>query len=119
MPFPPIKARGNPRYLANMVQLNPEDEHLRDSVVNTLFGTTLLFDDLDAATDYRSSLIAKDTKPPIIFTVTGDKIAANGVLDPRGGRKPPRLEYIFGEQLPSASGDFDKLQAGEDIRVVT
>ena len=113
IPYAEIEAPGNPRHLVNMVQLDPEHEHYRDTIFHSVFGVSLVFDDIDHATEYRRKLVAKGHRPPVIFTTTGDRIAANGVLDPRGGRKPNELKFIFGEQNPCNTAEYTKIKSGE------
>jgi hypothetical protein len=73
---------GNPRYLVNLVQLPPQQEHLRDTLVFGVFGTSLLLDDLASALALRKSLLSKNRKPPPMWTLEGDRVPANGVMSP-------------------------------------
>eukprot|EP00607_Mallomonas_marina_P000488 CAMPEP_0182440984 /NCGR_PEP_ID=MMETSP1167-20130531/87419_1 /TAXON_ID=2988 /ORGANISM="Mallomonas Sp, Strain CCMP3275" /LENGTH=145 /DNA_ID=CAMNT_0024635105 /DNA_START=829 /DNA_END=1266 /DNA_ORIENTATION=+ len=47
----------------------------------------------------------------------GNKVASDGVLDPRkgAGRKPEQLEFIFGQQSPSNSDEYHHVQTDLSI----
>ena len=82
-----------------MLQLKPEYEYLRDTLFFNIFSTSILFDDMNAALDYRKYLVQNEIRPPSMFTLQGTKLTSQAVLDPGpGGTKPDRLDYVFGEQ---------------------
>jgi hypothetical protein len=97
-----------------MLKLTQENEELRDTLFHSIFRGTLVFDDIRSAVDYKKSLIAQQKGPPPIFTMEGDKLTADGMMNPKKGqgKLPDRLEYIFGQQRPDSSEEFKRLEAG-------
>jgi len=110
-----VRPSGNPRYMVNLIQLNSEYEHLRDSVFFAVFGRSLLFDDMESASEYRTFLVRKGAYPPPIFSLSGEKFLSQGVLDPKAGKIPKELQFVFGEQDPTRSADYHTLQLEADM----
>jgi len=106
---------GNPRYMVNMIQLNSEFEYLRDSVFFALFNKALLFDDMESASEYRKALVDKGIHPPPIYSLSGERFSSQGVLDPKAGKLPKELQFVFGEQDPTRSADYYTLQLEVDM----
>jgi hypothetical protein len=93
-----ITPPGNPRYLVNLVQLNRDQEYLRDTLLYNNFQRSLLFDDLESAMAYRAYLVRINISPPLIFTMEGERISARAVLNPSpSGKCPADMDFIFGE----------------------
>lgn len=95
-----------------MLQLDPKNEELRDTLFYHIFKNSLLFDDLDSGMKYRRTLIKERKRPPAIFTVDGNKIGVDAVLDPKKGKKPDDLRHIFGMQPAGKSIVFTNLLTG-------
>lgn len=102
--------RGNPRHMVNLIQLDSEMEHLRDTVFWAIYGYSILFNDFESAVDYRKQIVGKGGTSPPIYTMTGHCIQSTGILDPKGSAMPADLPYIFGEQDPVRSADYNILQ---------
>ena len=82
----------------NLIQLDPNNEDLRETVFWSMFRNSLLFDNLDTAANYRVQLVALRKSPPNMYTLTGEKIDSNGILVPgNAGRMPLNLPYVFGQ----------------------
>lgn len=95
-----------------MLQLDPKNEELRDTLFYHIFKNSMLFDDLDSGMKYRRTLIKERKRPPAIFTVDGNKIGIDAVLDPKKGKKPDDLRNILGMQPPGKSMVFSNLLTG-------
>lgn len=85
-----------------MIQLEPHDEHLRDTVFYKIFGNTLLFDSMETAQAHRLSQIARNQNSPTMYTRDGNCLPSDGSMDPTVGRNrmPHHFNYVFGEQPP-------------------
>lgn len=97
---PPEMARiapGNPQYLVNIIRLKREDEYLRDSLFHAIFGTSILFDDMNSAGSYRRHCIENGINCSTLYTRDGGRIGAEGLMDP-GDRIPESFSFVFGEQ---------------------
>jgi hypothetical protein len=105
-----IKPRGNPRYMVNLIQLDSEMEHLRDTVFHAIYGHSILFDDFESALEYRKHIVERGKSPPPIYTLSGQCILSKGILDPKGNQMPADLPYILGEQDPVRSAGYSILQ---------
>eukprot|EP01039_Chlorochromonas_danica_P002706 gene2706-2956_t len=102
LPLPSVQingepAPGNPQYLVNVLRLDTEREGLRDTIFNAIFGISILFDTLHAASQYRKYCIEKKVACGTLYSRRGDKIDAHGLMDPRD-RVPQHMNYVFGEQ---------------------
>ncbi len=54
---------------------------------------------MNTALEYREYLVRNGIPPPPLYTLNGEKIPSQSILDPgQGARLPERLEFIFGEQ---------------------
>ena len=104
LPLPKIDHRGNPRYLVNLIQLDAETEHLRDTLFYAIFDRALLFDDQESALAYQKKVIAEKKRPPTIMTMQGDKFLPDGLLNPQS-KMPERVPFVFGEQPPDGRTD--------------
>lgn len=100
-----------------MLQLDAKNEGLRDSLFFQIFKNAILFDDLDSAMEYRRAVIHRDSQPPNLYTVCGQKVGTDGVLDPNKGRRPANLKNVFGMQPPSKSSVYVNLVAGTLINI--
>lgn len=97
----------------NLIEIQEQMEYLRDTIFYSFFGKSILFDDMESATEYRSSLVERGISPPIIYTMAGERILNSGILDPsKRGRLPSRLDYVFGQQSSTDSKEFKSLHAG-------
>ena len=99
----------------NLIQLDPKNEHLRDSLFYHIFKRTLLFDDMDTALAYRRSQISQDKQPPKIYTLAGKKVGTDGILDPGAERRQDsrNLKFVFGMQPPTKSSVYINLLTGK------
>jgi hypothetical protein len=71
---------------------------LRDSLFFNIFGNAILFDNFEHGLAYRKYLVKTRQKPPTIYTLSGEKIGSNALMDPSpAARKPSQLEFVFGE----------------------
>ncbi len=88
----------------NLIQLKDEDEHLRDSLFWNIHKKDLLFDDHKTGYAYHTRLVNDKSRPPVpnIYIRTGERILANGALDPTPGRGtlPKSLPFVYGD-VPS------------------
>jgi chromosome segregation ATPase len=96
LPLPQINHEGNPRYLVNIIQLDPEHEYLRDTLFFAIFDRTLLFDTAESALSYQKKMIDSKQRPPTIVTMEGDKFSPDGMLNP-SAKMPRKLPFVFGE----------------------
>ena len=115
LPLPALKdVKGAPRYLVNLIKLRPNDEYLRDTVFWSIFRDSLLFDTIEAASEYRSKLIRNNRRPPQCVSVSGDILAADGLMDPKSKLNTARaLKFEFGEIPGTEMKDY--ITAKEDI----
>jgi hypothetical protein len=99
----------------NLLQLNPDLEYLRDTLFYQFLGNALIFDDLDSATNYRRSLVARNQPVPLIITMDGIKLAKDGVLNSAAGAGtlPSNLDFVFGSQSFSTTDEYQRIEAGE------
>lgn len=108
--------------MVNLIQLDSEVEHLRDTIFWAIFGNSILFDDFESAVEYRKHVVERGNTPRPIYTTTGHRILSKGILDPKGSAMPADLPYIFGEQDPVRSADYGILQKEvsilHDLRVM-
>ncbi len=82
----------------NILVLEPDYEYLRDTLFYNIFGNAIMFDNFKDALEYRKTLVKANQRPPTLFTLAGEKISQNAVLDPSGNaRLPNHLEYVYGE----------------------
>ena len=87
-----------------MIQLIPEQEHLRDTLFYAIFGESILMDTVETALAYRRDIMKKSNgmqRVPTIYCRTGDVISNVGSLDPSkklSNRRAP-LAFVFG-QMP-------------------
>ena len=68
-----------------MIQLKPDQEHLRDSVFFSVFRDKIVFDTMESAMAYRSDIIGHSggmRRIPTIYCRSGEIIAADGLQDP-------------------------------------
>jgi hypothetical protein len=106
---------GNPRMMINLLQLTPENEELRDTLFWNIFSSSILFDNLSAALDYRREIVKAGLPIPFIYTVNGDRLDGTAMLSPvhtgstssASSSSSPisetQLSYIFGEQILTGS----------------
>jgi hypothetical protein len=99
-----------------MIQLEPSNESMRDTLFYAIFRDSILFDNIETASYYRRALL-KSTgglrNPPTIFCRSGDRINSEGIMDPKRV-KSRRTEsaYVFG-QLPNLNrAEFKGLEDG-------
>ena len=104
-----VRPSGNPRLMVNMIQLDQDFEHLRDTVFYSIYGKALLFDSLDDAAEYRKYLVQQRIPPPMMYSISGERFTSQGILDPRQGKMPKELPFIYGEQNPARSSDYSFL----------
>jgi len=109
LPLPKINHGGNPRYLVNIIQLDTEMEHMRDTLFYAIFDRALLFDDQDSALAYQKKIISEKKRPPTIMTMQGDKFLPDGLLNPQS-KMPERVPFVFGEQPPDGRTDCQSFE---------
>ena len=86
-------------YQVNIIQLEPANEHLRDTIFFNIFRNSILFDELHDALEYRRYLVRNKIPPPKMYTLGGDVLDATAVLDPNPTSKlPVQQTFVFGEQ---------------------
>ena len=112
---------GRPEYLVNLVSLDKENEHLRDTLFWSIFKKSLLFDDLPSGSAYRDGEIRKGRSAPAIFTRKGEMIRSDGLMDPSNkvnlnASDQRRGGFVFGAQPASATEDF--IHAEEDVKAI-
>ena len=97
-----------------MIQLDPEKEYLRESLFSAVFGTSLLFDDLESAMAFREQRKQTAGRVASLFTRDGNRIGGEGILDPSAGRgvRPKTLSFIFGAQPPNNTEETRRLVSG-------
>ena len=105
LPLPKISGSGNPRYVVNMIQLEKENEYLRDKLFFSIFDRTLLFDDRESALAYQKKMFDLGQRPPTLLTMKGDKFRGDGLFDPSlQVLKEPQV--MFGEQPYQKREDY-------------
>lgn len=100
LPLPQIRnsPSGNPQYLVNLIELNDDNESLRDTVFYNIFRDAILFDTLADGVEYRSLCVRQRRNCPTIYTRDGGFISSSGLLDPTAKLDPSKeLEFMFGE----------------------
>jgi hypothetical protein len=90
----------------NLLRLDAEREELRDTIFYSLFSSSILFDSLPDATAYRKHCIERNQPCAVLYTRTGEKLDAHGLLDPRDRPSERSLEYVFGEQPVQHTREF-------------
>ena len=88
---------GNPRYMINILQLSPENEHLRDTLFWDLLRNTILIDDFPSAIKYRREFIRENRSPPSIYTMNGDRLDSTAVFLPSTPFNEGTLSFVFGQ----------------------
>lgn len=102
---------GNPKLLVNLIQLDQDNEDLRESIFYSIFENSLLFDDNISAKAYRDWFLQHGRgSMPDIFTKEGVKFDRRGIIWRRNVDDPTELQYIFGEQNPVDSSEFRNLK---------
>ena len=105
---------GNPEYFINMIKLDEEMEHLRDTIFYRIFQKSLLFDTFDTAIEYRNLLVKSKRQAPPLYTRTGERIQADGIFNPgKGNRLPDKLNAQFGAQPDYSYEEFQSIQSGK------
>ncbi len=90
----------------NLIQLKPDHEHLRDTIFWDIFRNTLIFQDENAALAFRETQLKRNLTVPVIYTLTGRRIAS-GFYDPDAEEEQHFRRYnacIYGqlvEPIPS------------------
>ena len=106
-----------------MLTLDPQHEHLRESLFWKMYGKTLLFRDIETANAYGKKLADKHESPPSMYSENHDRILSDGILDPTYGRsdsgKQISLRCVYGMQKPTTTALYQNLEAGEFVRVLT
>lgn len=109
-------APGNPQYMVNLLKLDEDNEHLRDSIFFSIFNTSILFDTMAHATQYRKYRIEQKLTCAVLYSRKGERLDSNGLLDPRD-RLPERQDYVFGEQPMHSTREYaQELQQTERER---
>ena len=104
---------GNPRYAVNLIELDDKHEYLRELVFYNIFQRTVIIENLEAALKYRKLLIAQKIKPPPVYTLSGERITSDGVLNPQRNNKiPNELSVVFGQQPIKTTSEYINLQSG-------
>jgi hypothetical protein len=102
----------------NVISLEPDKEDLRDTLFYSLFGNAILFNTFNDALVYRKYLVTMKVKPPMMFSLSGDKISASAVLDPGpSGRPPDSFEFLFGEQPSKQYAHLEALHGKKVLKM--
>ena len=107
---------GSPRYVVNMIELENENEYLRDSLFFAIFDRTILFADSESALAYQRKIFDLGQRPPTLLTMKGDKFRGDGMFDPnlqvRNDKEP---QVMFGEQPYRKREDYTNLKIEVEI----
>ena len=110
-------ANGNPEYLVNLIQLPSDNEYLRDTVFYNMFGTAILFDDLETLMAYRKECITRKRRTSHAYTRSGDFVPRDGFLDPRNKinleAQPSNRDFVFGAMPVAHTADYKRLNDGK------
>jgi hypothetical protein len=98
-----------------MLKLDPNLEELRDTLFHSMIKGMLVFDDIPSAVNFKRAQIREQKAPPTIYTLTGDKLTSDGMMNPRKGQGKisDRLEYVFGQSKPDMTEEFQLIEGGE------
>ena len=96
----------------NLLELEPRNEHYRDTLFWHMFGFTLLFKNFADAVSYRRELIRNNQPTPPMYSEDGQQILADAILDPNAVNSS-RLDYEFGMQDPRNSTLFNHITDGK------
>jgi hypothetical protein len=109
---------GKPRALVNLVQLADEHEDLRETVFDSIFGSMVIFDDIESALKYKQRTLKafpQRSFPTLWAKKEGQKVASDGRIDGRHSIKASdasRLKFVFGSLPSSKNAEFSGLQHG-------
>lgn len=116
---PPSFSKGPcPEYLVNLIDLPSEMEHYRDTVFYAIYGTSLLFEELDAAMEYRKDLVNQNLPIPDIWTIHGDRLSSKGILNPKEkvDFSGENLRFIYGQMSPQLNEEYRIIE--NDLAVI-
>ena len=112
IPDPPPGFNSFIRCAVNLLEFKEHYSYLRSSLYWSVFSRTLVVNDLDHAQRYREHLTLLGHNCPAILTLSGDLLAADGLMDPQR-RCPKRIDdlrYTFGELPPTEKKEYKDLQ---------
>ena len=93
-----------------MLILDPENEHLRDTLFWHMYHNTILIDDLPRALEYATSSSMRNQTRPSMFTMTRERMQSDGILDPVSA--PKDLRNVYGAQTPTNTDEYRNLVMG-------
>lgn len=96
--------------MVDIIKLDECNETLRESVFYSALKNSILIDTMENAIDYKKELIRANKTIPTMYTLNGERLGADGILNPgTGGKAPKELNYIFGQQQLTNSIDFKSI----------
>jgi hypothetical protein len=102
-----------------MIKLQREREHLRDTLFYNIYQKSIIFDDMKSALAYRQALIRQEIQPPTIYTLHGERITGNALLDPSANaRLPSTMEFIYGEEPLGSTSRSEYNQSEREIELL-
>lgn len=102
-----------------MIKLPRDREQLRDTLFFNIYQKSILFDDMKNALVYRQSLIRQEIQPPMLYTLRGERITGNALLDPSANAKlPSTLEFVYGEEPHGSTSRSEYNQSEREIELL-
>ena len=120
LPLPSLnEVPGHPQYLINLIRLQPQLEYLRDTLFYAIYKDSLLFDTLDSALNYKRKCFQQNRQVGNLYTLQGDRILSNGILNPDKSAKleGARLRFVYGQFTLDNTDDIAALE--NDIRILS
>lgn len=124
LPKPPDGFKSKIHFAVNLLEFIEENQYLRATLFWSVFGKTIVVQDLDSAQAYRAHLLRMKQPCPAILTLNGNLLAADGLMDPKR-RSPERLDslnFTFGElpvtQKPQYSNLKFELESLHSLRQI-
>ena len=91
-----IPEEKKPRYMVNALTLSPSHEYLRKSIFWEALRDAILVDTNAHLNTIRDHLVKRNARVPNMYSREGVCVRSSGVRDPRGGKLPSSLRYVFG-----------------------
>lgn len=115
-----------PQFAVNLIELLPENEHLRQTVFYKVYGQMLLMPTVDIAKLYLKECTAKNKPCPAMVTMDGRFVCGDSWSDPNDRLEPAQLKFVYGamkrerrktqplyvalEALVTSLGELERLQ---------